>query len=114
MSLWIETPTLLDKSTGETLLAFKDSNWSLDAAHWLSDSTVKLTLRKFPGNHLPVNIIATLDCARRTARIGEKEFQSLAEVETALDNALTWRTVTPPPLAKCGIATRLRRFFLGK
>lgn len=115
MSLWIETPTVLDKTTGETLLSFKDGNWSLDAARWLSDSIVELTLRKYPGNHLPVNIIATLDCANRTARIGEKEVQFLAEVESALDNALTWRTVTPPPrAARSGFASAVRRFFFGK
>ena len=115
MSLWIETPTVLEKATGETLLAFKDGNWSLDAARWLSDSVVELTLRKYPGSHLPVNVIATLDCANRTARIAETELRSLAEVEFALDNALTWRAVTPPPRAvRSGFASVVRRFFFGK
>lgn len=115
MSLWIETPTLLDKTTGQMLLSFKDTNWSLDAARWLSDSTVELTLRKYPGNHLPVNVTATIDCANRTAKLGPKEIQSLAEVESGLENALTWRTVTPPrpPPSKGGLAAALRRFFLG-
>ena len=86
MSLWIETPAVLDKTTGETLLKFKDSNWSLDAARWLSDSIVELTLRKYPGNHLPVNVIVTLDCANRTASIGEKEVLLLVDVESALES----------------------------
>ena len=59
MSLWIETPSVLDKATGELLLSFKDSHWSLDAARWVSDSTVELTLRKYPGNHLPAQVVAT-------------------------------------------------------
>jgi hypothetical protein len=93
MSCWIETPSLFDKMTGEKLLAFQDSNWSLDAARWLSDTVVEFTLRKYPGNHLPVNVIATLDCANRTAKIGQTEIPLLAEVEAALERALTWRTV---------------------
>jgi len=113
MSLWIETPTLRDTTTGETLLSFRDSNWSLDSARWLSDSIVELTLRKYPGNHLPVDIVATLDCASRTAKVGSMELQSLLEVESALEESLTWRTAAPakPP---AGVAARLRRFFLGK
>ncbi len=114
MSLWIETPAVLDKTTGETLLSFKDSNWSLDAARWLSDSVVEFTLRKYPGNHLPVNVIATLDCANKTARVGETELGSLAEVELALERALTWRTATATPPTGGGFSAALRRFFLGK
>ena len=91
MSLWIETPTLSDK-TGETLLSFKDSNWSLDAARWLSDSVVELTLRKYPGGHLPGQIVAVVDCAQRNAKIGPTEVQSLADLESALERALTWRS----------------------
>jgi hypothetical protein len=114
MSLWIETPTVLDKATGETLLSFKDSNWSLDSARWLSDSVVELTLRKYPGNHLPTNVIATLDCANRNAKIGETVVKSLAEVEPALERALTWRTAEPPRPAPGGCAGILRRFFFGR
>lgn len=114
MSLWIETPTVLDKTTGETLLAFKDSNWSLDAARWVSHSVVELTLRKYPGNHLPVNVVATLDCASRTARVGQVELGSLAEVEPALERALTWRTMAPTRPPARGLASTFRRFFFGK
>ena len=92
MSLWIETPTLRDKATGEILLSFKDSNWSLDAARWLSDSVVELTLRKYPGSHLPVHVVATVDCAHRNAKVGPVEVESLADLESALEGALTWRS----------------------
>src|SRR6185436_1450296 len=40
MSLWIETPTLSDRLTGQELLSFNDPHWSLDSAEWQSDSTV--------------------------------------------------------------------------
>ena len=113
MSLWIETPTVMDKTTGETLLSFKDSNWSLDSARWLSDSVVELTLRKYPGNHLPAQVVATLDCANRNAKIGETVVNSLTQVEPALEQALTWRTVDPPRPAASGCAGMLRRFFFG-
>jgi hypothetical protein len=92
MSLWIETPTILDTETKEILLSFRDSNWSLDAARWLSDSVVELTLRKYPGNHLPSNVLVVLDCAHRNAKVGPTEVQSLADVEPTLERALTWRS----------------------
>jgi hypothetical protein len=116
MSLWIETPSLLDKTTGETLLSFKDGNWSLDAARWLSDSVVELTLRKYPGNHLPVQVVAMVDCAKREAKIGEMELRSLAEVEATLERMLTWRSAEAPPKKPTagGFGALLRRFFLGR
>lgn len=113
MSLWIETPTLLDKMTGTTLLSFRDSHWSLDAARWVSDSIVELTLRKYPGNHLPAQVVATVDCVNRNARVGQGEATSLEEVEGALESALTWRTVAAPPQPH-GFAAGLRRFLFGK
>lgn len=47
-SHWVHTPALLDKQTGETLLALS-SSWSLDDSAWQSDSVVALTVRKYPG-----------------------------------------------------------------
>lgn len=32
MSLWVETPELVDTQTGRTLLGFRNTNWSLDEA----------------------------------------------------------------------------------
>ena len=90
-SHWVESPTLLEKSTGTMLLTFGDRNWSLDEARWLDDSTVALTLRKYPGNHTPADVVVTVDCAGRSAKIGETELKARNEVEPALERALTWR-----------------------
>jgi hypothetical protein len=87
---WIELPRLLDKQTGETLFAFEDSHWSMDEAQWLGESLVRFTLRKYPGNHKPGELIATIDCAARTAKIGEVDAGSLQELEAGLDGALRW------------------------
>jgi hypothetical protein len=91
MSLWIETPTLSDRSTSEQLLVFKDSNWSLNSAEWLSDSIVVLKFRKYPGNHIPPEVTATIDCLAKTAEINGKRVDTLAQMERCLDEALTWR-----------------------
>ena len=109
MSLWIETPTLSERLTGKQLLAFKDPNWSLDSADWLNDSTVVLKLRKYPGNHVPTGLIATVDCLAGTAVIGETRVDSLECLEDRLDKALTWRNDYAPP-AKKG-RRGLREFF---
>jgi hypothetical protein len=57
--------------TGENLLSFEDPNWSLNQARWTDDSTVVLSLRKYPGNHTPwaidvtVNLAQAQNCGRR-------------------------------------------------
>jgi hypothetical protein len=90
MSLWIESPTLTDTETGEVLLSFRDPHWSLDSADWRSDSVVALELRKYPGNHTPVQVTATVDCEARTAEVGAVRVESLKRLEKALDEALVW------------------------
>jgi hypothetical protein len=58
----VESPTLVDTETGATLLNFADENWSLDRAEWTSDAQVRLSLRKYPSDHLPTQLVATIDC----------------------------------------------------
>ena len=90
MSLWIDSPTLADRRTGDKVLSFEDPNWSLDAARWLDDSTVVLTLRKYPGNHTPGSIDVTVDCAGRTAMIGAVRVDGLSQLEPEMEKALKW------------------------
>ena len=91
MSLWIETPVLCDRTNGQRLLVFKDSNSSLNSAEWLSESVVLMKLRKYPGNHLPAEVVTTIDCIARTAEVEGKKVNSLSEVERFLEEALVWR-----------------------
>ena len=90
MSHWIETPAISDRLTGKDVFRFKNPNWSLDSAEWLGHSTVVLSLRKYPGNHRPTSVAATVDCLAGTAAIDGKSVPSLRELERALDSALTW------------------------
>ena len=90
MSLWIESPTLTDTQSGEVLVSFRDPHWSLDSAVWRSESEVVLELRKYPGNHTPVQVTAIVDCAARTADVGPVKVESLKRLESALDAALVW------------------------
>jgi hypothetical protein len=89
MSLWIEVPTIHDRVAGKELLTFEDPHWSLDSTEWRSDSVVALTMRKYPGNHRPVDIVATVDCLGATADIGGTTVP-LEQLERSLDSALTW------------------------
>jgi len=84
MSLWVETPTLVDTQTGRTLIGFKNTNWSLDDAAWLSEEVVKMTLRKYPGDHEPPQFEAIVDCEKETATIGTVA-SGLAGLEAALE-----------------------------
>lgn len=89
MSLWIEVPAMHDRVAGNELLTFDDPHWSLDAAEWRSDSIVALTMRKYPGNHRPVQVVAVVDCLARTADVSGTSV-ALERLEHSLDSALTW------------------------
>jgi hypothetical protein len=88
-SHWVLTPTLRDTRSGETLLELS-SRWSLDETHWRSESSVTLILRKYPGNHTPPDVTLTVDCAARTAQVGEAPPHPLADSESHLDGALAF------------------------
>lgn len=96
MSLWIETPLLHDRSRDRHLLVLEDPHWSLNSAVWISESIVMLKLRKYPGNHSPPEISATIDCIAGTAEVDGKRVDSLELVERALDEALVWHSPAPP------------------
>jgi hypothetical protein len=114
MSLWIETPTLSDRSSGQQLMAFKDSHWSLNSAEWLSESVVILKLRKHPGNHIPPEVVTTIDCIAGTAEVEGKKVDSLAQVERFLDEALVWRQPALPLATRCqGLFGFVRALFGG-
>jgi hypothetical protein len=91
-SLWVESPMLYDAETKTTLLKFADDNWSLDSAEWTSNSQVQFTLRKYPGNHTPTQLVATIDCNSRTARVDELLPVPLEDMEALLEHLLRWKT----------------------
>lgn len=93
MSLWIESPCLVDAASGAPIFAFRDVHWSLDSATWTSDDIVQWQLRNYPGHHRPVDLSVQIDCARRVAMCDGREFP-LENVEAVLDAKLRW--IEPP------------------
>lgn len=85
MSHWIESFTLVEAGSGRSLIAFKDSNWSLDEARWLSSSAVRFSVRKYPGDHSPPQFDVEADCATALARVQGGPEIPFADVEKALD-----------------------------
>ncbi len=81
MSHWIESPELLDSISGTPILRFQDPNWSLDHAEWLSESIVKLQLRKYPGDHTPSSFAVTIDCEKQTTQVQDPTAIPLEKVE---------------------------------
>lgn len=92
MSHWIETPELIDTQSNTRLLAFSDSNWSLNKAVWQNDSVVRLSLRKYPGNHTPAAFEVTVDCQNHTATLREQTV-ALDKLEEALE---AWKAGRAP------------------
>jgi hypothetical protein len=91
MSLWIETPMIVQRRGATTLLAFRDPRWSLDDATWLDDHRVRLTLRKYPGRRIPSQVCVEVDCSALTARVEAAAAVPLPELEAALDQAMRAR-----------------------
>lgn len=109
---WVDTPTVTDKQTGEVVLTFTDTMWSLDEAKWQDDSIVVFDMRKYPGNHEPRGLIITLDCDARQARIGNDAAIPFQSLEASMGASLQWLYAKPPePLP--GLRGRLRRIFKG-
>jgi hypothetical protein len=89
MSLWIESPELVDIQSGQCLWRPNDSNWSLNDAEWLNDTTVQVSLRKYPGNHHPSSLQAIIDCRQMTASLMAAPAIPLNKLESALESSLT-------------------------
>jgi hypothetical protein len=112
-SHWLEVPTIVDRSDGSTVWTVADDHWSLDRATWEGD-VVTMTLRKYPGNHRPADLEATVDCVAHTARLGETPVP-LAALEPALDAALAWQFAEPSrPAQRNDLLSRLQRFLRGE
>lgn len=89
MSHWIEVPELIDSSSGKSLWRLSDSNWSLDSAQWLSQTTVQVSLRKYPGNYNPSSLQAVIDLVNSTASLMEAPAIPISDLEAAMDASLT-------------------------
>lgn len=109
---WVDTPTVTDKQTGETVLTFTDTMWSVDEARWQSDSVVIFEMRKYPGNHEPGGLIVTLDCDARQARIGGNEAIPFQNLEVRMESSLKW-VYAEAPQPRPGLLARIQRFLRG-
>lgn len=99
MSLWIESPALVNVSSGETVLTFKESNWSLDVAEWKDEEHVTMELRRYPGDHSPSQFVVEVDCLAKKATIGDDsmELNSLEKYLEALYRRSRVRLGSPTP-----------------
>jgi hypothetical protein len=88
-SLWVYSPVLWDVQRECLLFAFRDQYWSVDADHWLSDTKVRLSLRKYPGNHRPESIKVEIDCLSLQATILPATSTTLTELEAVLERMLS-------------------------
>lgn len=87
-SLWVYSPVLWDLQRNAALFVFRDQRWSVDADHWVSDTRVCLSLRKYPGNHRPEIIKVEIDGLNLQATILPATNTSLAELEAVLEHML--------------------------
>lgn len=68
MSLWIETPVVLDNATGKPLLDLCTSDWSADEVQWRADSkAVAIHMRHYPGDAPTLTVV--LDLPSQSCRV---------------------------------------------
>ncbi|MDB6154341.1 MAG: hypothetical protein JWL90_2794 [Chthoniobacteraceae bacterium] len=89
MSLWIESPELIEVGVAAPLLRFRDSNWSLDRAVWLNESVVTMQVRRYPGDHTPSQFEFGIDAEKRLAAIGSAQAVPLSDLESMLETLYT-------------------------
>lgn len=89
-SLWVYSPSIWDAQRNCSVFSFEDESWSVDTSVWLNETTVRLSLRKFPGNHRPAQLSVEIDCVALTAVVPISASTPFVDLEAALNHALTW------------------------
>ncbi|KQH78343.1 hypothetical protein AO501_03050 [Mycobacterium gordonae] len=83
---WVDTPELLDATTGSTVLKLTDDCWHLDSASWRSRSVLEMRLRHFPDGVPCYSVL--VDCGQLTASVDGVEARPLDQVDGLLRDAL--------------------------
>jgi hypothetical protein len=112
-SHWVLIPTIEEVESAEVLLKM-DRGWSMDESRWIGDHVVELTLRKYPGNHSPADLVATVDCVARIGIVGQGEMLPLGVLEANLNAALTWIYAEPAPPPPRNLLERILRSLRGE
>jgi hypothetical protein len=94
--LWVYSPSIWDTERDCSVLAFDDGTWSVEGNVWLSETIVRLLLRKFPGNHNPDHLRAEIDCvALKAVVLSTADLPTtdtpLSGLEKKLNESLMWK-----------------------
>ena len=85
---WVCPPEIVDTHTDRTFFKFASESWSAERSAWESDSLVRLTLRKYPGNQPRNTLVVRIDCIHGTGDIEGGARVALDALEAALEKAL--------------------------
>jgi len=90
-SLWVYSPSIWDASREFCIFSFSDENWSADSTTWQNEATVRLCVRKFPGNHRPDVFAVEINCLSLKAKITAPAMEiAVHDLEVELDKALKY------------------------
>lgn len=118
MSHWVYPPALFETQASECLYQAQDTNWSLDAAVWESDSVVRMELGKYSGG-VGMDAVVRVDCAARSAELDGVALP-LAELDAALARKVAEAGSKAPAASPrtreearwwSGLVARIRRWF---
>ncbi|CAM3128760.1 hypothetical protein BZK31_11720 [Pseudomonas floridensis] len=85
---WLFPPQIIDTQNGNMVFGFEDLRWSADFGTWLSPTRVELKLRKHPGLRAPLGLTVIIECALRTAELGDGTQIELACLESTLEGMI--------------------------
>ena len=87
MSIWLYPPEIFDIQTQQVIFRVRDMGWTLDHSAWEADSVLSISLRKYPDAETRLNV--RINCADKTAKIGNEEEIALKALGEALEKAHT-------------------------
>jgi hypothetical protein len=88
MSLWLYPPEIFDLKTKEVVFKVRDIAWSLNKSEWESNSIIRISLSNYPYIPPELGIIIRINCAYKTAKIGDDSEIELQVLHDALERTL--------------------------
>lgn len=95
MSLWVESPRLVEVANERAVFDLSNTNWSLNRAQWLDSERVSIQIRRYPGDHLPGSFEVEIDCAAGVATLSGDMKVALESLERALEELYFRSRVKP-------------------
>lgn len=87
MSHWVYNPSIYRTNDQVLLFDLREDMWSADVVNWLTDSTVRIEARRYPGD---MSCQLTLDLEAGTGKATRSTQQGTAHFDGTLPDVKNW------------------------